>query len=62
MEYLSKNLIVNIKKDIETIHKNQSEIKIAISEIKNSLEGINSSLDEEDNQISALEDNMIVST
>ena len=62
MEYLSKNLRVNIKKDIETINKNQSEIKIAISEIKNSLEGINSRLDEEDNQISALEDNMIVST
>ena len=62
MDYLSKNLIVNIKKDIETINKNQSEIKIAISEIKNSLEGINSRLDEEDNQISALEDNMIVST
>ena len=39
--------IVNIKKDIETINKNQSEM-ITIPEIKNSLGGINSRLDEAD--------------
>ena len=53
--------IVNIKKDIETINKNQSEM-ITIPEIKNSLGGINSRLDEADDWISELEDKMTVST
>ena len=35
-----------MKKDIETIRKNQSEMKNIIPEMKNRLEGINSKLDE----------------
>ena len=36
-----------MKKEIETINKNQEEMKITISEIKNIPEGITSRLDEE---------------
>ena len=36
--------IVSIKKDIEITNKKQSYVKITISEMKNSLEGINSRL------------------
>ena len=45
-----------MKKDIETIHKNQEEMNNNISEIKNTLEGITSTLDETEDQISELED------
>ena len=49
MDDFSENIeIVSIKNDIETINKNQSEIKITISEMKNSLERINSRLVEAD--------------
>ena len=44
-------ILNNMKKDIETIKKDQSEI----SEI-NTLEGINSRLDEAEDQVSFLED------
>ena len=46
-----------MKKDIETIQKDQSDIKNAISEI-NMLEGINSRLDEAEDQISDLKDSV----
>ena len=42
---LSGNNII-MKRDIETMNKNQLEMKIAISEMKNTLEGIKSRLDE----------------
>ena len=49
MDDFSENIeIVSIKNDIETINKNQSEIKITISEMKNPLERINSRLVEAD--------------
>ena len=51
---LSGNYISMIN-DIETMNKNQEDIKNTISEIKNSLEGIKSSLDEAEDQISELE-------
>ena len=38
-----------MKKEIETINKNQGEMKKTISEIKNILEGITSRLDEAEN-------------
>ena len=41
-------------KDIETIEKNELERNNAISEINDTLEGINSRLDEMENQISDL--------
>ena len=37
---------INMKKDIETINKGQEEMKITISELKNTVEGIKSRLDE----------------
>ena len=40
--------------DIETINKNQEEIKNAISKMKNTLEGIKSMLDEAEDQIHKL--------
>ena len=55
-EILNKET-VNIKKDIETVRRNQSEIK-TISEMKNTLEGISIRSDEEENQISNLKDNV----
>ena len=45
----------SMKKEIETINKNQGEMKNTISEIKNILEGITSRLDEAENWISELE-------
>ena len=39
-----KRMLNNTKEDIETIKKNQSEIKNTIFEMKNILEGINSRL------------------
>ena len=45
-----------MKKDIEIIKKDQSEIKNAIFEINNTLEGTNSRWDEAENCISDLED------
>lgn len=44
--------IVSIKNDIEATNKNQSEMKIAIPKMKNSLKGINSGLDGAEQQIS----------
>ena len=49
MDDLSENLnkeTVIIKRDVETINKNQSEMKTTISDMRNLLEGINSRLDE----------------
>ena len=48
----------SMKKEIETISKNQEEMKDKISEIKkkNTLEGIISRLDEAEDRISELED------
>ena len=45
-----------MKKDIETIYKNQKEMKNTISEMKNTLEGIKSRLNEAENEISDLEE------
>ena len=45
-----------MKKEIETINKNQEEMKNTISEMKIILEGITSSLDEAEDQITELED------
>ena len=39
-------ILNSMKQDIETIKKNQSDIKIEISERNNILEGINNRLDE----------------
>ena len=56
-EIMSKNFLNLVKeKDTETIKKDQLEIKNAISEINNTLEGIKSRLYEAENQISDLED------
>ena len=46
----------SMKKEIETINKNQEEMNNKILEIKSTLEGITSSLDEAEDQISELED------
>ena len=51
-----------MKKNIETIKKNQSEMKTAISKIKNTLEGINTRSDEAEAQKSDLEDKVGNST
>ena len=40
---------------METIKKNQSEMKDTLNEMKNNLQGINSRVDEAKNQISNLE-------
>ena len=53
--------IVGIKKNIETINKNQSQMKITTPEIKNLLEGINSGLDKAVDQTTELEDKKTVS-
>ena len=45
----------SMKKEIETITKNQEEMNNKISEIKNTLEGITSRLDEAEDRISELE-------
>ena len=45
-----------MKQDIETIKKNQSDIKIEISERNNILEGINNRLDETEEWINDLKD------
>ena len=47
---------ISMKKDIETLNKNQLEMKNAISEMKNTLEGIKIRLDESEDRISELED------
>ena len=46
----------SMKKEIETINKNQEGIKNTIYEIKNTLEGITSKLNEAEDRISELED------
>ena len=46
----------SMKKKIETINKNQKEMKNTIPEIKNTLEGITSRLDGAEGWISELED------
>ena len=46
---MTKRIFDSMKKDTETIKKNQSEQKNAISEINYTLEGINSRLDEAEN-------------
>ena len=51
-----------MKKDIETIEKNQSEIKITIPERENTLDRINISLDEAEHGISNLQDKVTEST
>ena len=51
---LSENLN-STKKDRETIKKNQSERKGTVTEMKNKLLGINSRVDEAENQIDDLE-------
>ena len=49
-------ILNSMKKDIETIKKDQSEIKVAISEINNTLLGvINSNLDDSEDRMSVLE-------
>ena len=48
-----------MKKDIETIKRDQSEKKNAISEVNNTLGGISSKLDEAEDQISNLEENKV---
>ena len=45
-----------MKKEIETMNKNQEEMKNTISEMKNIQEGIKIRLDEAEGQISKLED------
>ena len=45
-----------MKKDIETISKSQKEINNTIFELKNSVEGIQTRLDETEDQISKLDD------
>ena len=49
-------ILNSIQKDIEIIKKNQSEKKNAITEINNTLGGINSRLDEAQDRIRDLED------
>ena len=41
-----------MKKEIETIHKGQEEMKNTISALKNTVEGFKSRLDEAEDQIS----------
>ena len=45
-----------MKKDMETLNKNQSEVKNTISEMENTVEGIKCRLDEAKDWISDLED------
>ena len=49
-------ILNGMKIDIETIEKDQLEIKNAIPEINNTLEGMNHRLDEAEDQLSDLED------
>ena len=49
-------ILKSMKKDTETIQRNQSEIKKSISEINNTLKGINSRLDEAEDCISDFKD------
>ena len=51
-------ILNSMKQDIETIKKNQSDIKIEISEMNNILEGINNRLDEAGDRIGVLENNV----
>ena len=44
-----------MREDMETIKKNQSEMKDTLIEMKNNLEGVNSRVDEAENPISNLE-------
>ena len=62
---LSENInkeIVSFKKDIETINMNQLQMKITTPETKHFHEGSNSRLDEAKDQISELEEKIIVHT
>ena len=45
---------INMKKEIETINKGQEEMKKTMFELKNTVEGIKSRLDEAEDQISEL--------
>ena len=45
LKKLQENYI-NMKRDTETLNKNQLEMKNAISEMKNTLEGIKRKIDE----------------
>lgn len=47
---------------LENITKSQSELKNAISEMQSTLEGINSRLDETEEQTGELEDRIVVIT
>ena len=53
---MKKRTLNSGEKNTETMKKDQSEIKNAISEINNTPEGINSRLDEGQDQITILED------
>ena len=48
-----------LNKDLEVIKKSQSIMNIAINEIKNTLEGTNSSIMEEEDRISERADRMV---
>ena len=48
-----------MKNNIETIKKNQPEMRNTISQIRNTLEGINSRQDEAEDQISVLENKVV---
>lgn len=49
----------NFKKDLESMIKNQAELKNTITEMKNMLEGINNRLDNTEEWISNLEDRLV---
>ena len=51
-----------MKKEIETINKGQEEMKHTISELKNTVEGIKSRLDEAEDWISELQGKVEIST
>ena len=51
-----------MKMEIENIKKNQSEMKTTITEMKNILQGINSKVDEAEDQIRDLEDKKVENT
>ena len=48
--------------EIENIKKNQPELKSTISEMKNTLKGVNMRLDEKEDPISNLDDKVVENT
>ena len=58
-EHSEQSVVSN--KELENVKKNQTQLKniIIIIEIKNTLEGINNSLDDTEGQISKLEDRVV---